>query len=289
MSGPNSRRCSTRCVILACAGSPIGRRRARSVAPPLSMRWNSRAPATPLPGCPCPRRWRFAPRRTGTALPAPVRDLATGTGDRIAARTGLPPLSSPDLRAPQMIALHGAGMRQLMWLKTRLYDRYAIEILGPAMERAKRSCACRCNAITRPKRWIFWWMPWPNCLACRSPPDGECTEPMTDDSPLTYLGRLADPGRRGHEVLDAPGRDGGRSGPCDRRQAAARGADGPAAGRRSLDHARGTDRWEGAGADPAQKGRLGPTLSRRSRRRAGRSTPMCGWKATRCCACWRSG
>jgi len=55
------------------------------------------------------------------------RDLATGTGDRIAARTGLPPLSSPDLRAPQMIALPVPEC-DVMWLKTRLYDRYAIEI-----------------------------------------------------------------------------------------------------------------------------------------------------------------
>lgn len=64
------------------------------------------------------------------------RDLATETGARLAAMTGLEPLSATEFRAPQMIAMPVPSCDPL-WLKNELYDRYAIEI--PVLEWKDRS------------------------------------------------------------------------------------------------------------------------------------------------------
>ena len=69
--------------------------------------------------------WREA--QYWAAIAAACRDLATDTAARLAARTGLPPLSSPEFRAPQMVSMPVPDCDP-MWLKTQLYDQYAIEI-----------------------------------------------------------------------------------------------------------------------------------------------------------------
>lgn len=53
--------------------------------------------------------------------------LARETADRLARRTGLAPLSSPEFSAPQMVAMP-VPQCDPMWLKAALYDEYRIEI-----------------------------------------------------------------------------------------------------------------------------------------------------------------
>jgi len=61
------------------------------------------------------------------AIAASCSALAQETADRLVARTGLTPLSSPDFRAPQMVSMPVPSCDP-MWLKNQLYDRYRIEI-----------------------------------------------------------------------------------------------------------------------------------------------------------------
>lgn len=61
------------------------------------------------------------------AIAASCSALAQQTADRLVARTGLAPLSSPDFRAPQMVSMPVPSCDP-MWLKNQLYDRYRIEI-----------------------------------------------------------------------------------------------------------------------------------------------------------------
>jgi len=74
-----------------------------------------------------PEALAFRAGQDWAAIARACRDMATATGDRLAARTGLAPLSSPEFRAPQMVAMPVPPCDP-MWLKDALYDRYAIEI-----------------------------------------------------------------------------------------------------------------------------------------------------------------
>ncbi|MBD3624936.1 MAG: aminotransferase class V-fold PLP-dependent enzyme, partial [Rhodobacteraceae bacterium] len=81
-----------------------------------------------------PSAWRSVPEAIAfredhdwPAIAASCSALAQQTADRLVARTGLAPLSSPDFRAPQMVSMPVPSCDP-MWLKNQLYDRYRIEI-----------------------------------------------------------------------------------------------------------------------------------------------------------------
>lgn len=74
-----------------------------------------------------PEALAFRAGQEWEAIALACRDLATETGNRLASRTKLTPFSSPEYRAPQMVAMPVPEC-DAMWLKTQLYDRYAIEI-----------------------------------------------------------------------------------------------------------------------------------------------------------------
>lgn len=69
----------------------------------------------------------FRARHDWETIAGTCRDLATTAGDRLAARTGIAPISTPEFRAPQMVSMPVPEC-DVMWLKTELYDRFAIEI-----------------------------------------------------------------------------------------------------------------------------------------------------------------